>query len=190
MTDMATGRLNIKQFFDNVRKNAYNKAQREMTRGLPRAMEVLHTFAREKMAELKKSDMTGNYINSFGIAIYRNGEFIACATSNDIEGSNPIQMTLVTGEKFPKGRTRYDGGVQQHTFNAPDGSMRHIFANEEVVRWLRRYPPRVRKDKDSLSYRVVTVVDYAKMLGGNIVLLKLADDIESRGGDIREFRFA
>ena len=68
--------------------------------------------------------------------------------------------------------------------------MRHILADAEVVRWLSRYAPRVKKGQDSLAYRVVTVVDYAKMVGGNKVLLQIADDIEGRGGDIREFRFA
>ena len=185
-----TRRLNVKQVFDNIRRNAYNKAQREMTAGLPLVMDEVHQFAREKMWELQKSDMTGNYINSFGIAIYRDGEFIACATTNDIEGSDPIQVTLASGDKFEKGRTRYDSTVQKSTFKARLGSMHRIMANEEVVRWLRAYPPRVSKKGPSLSYRIVTVVDYAKMVGGDKVLMMIADDIESRGGDIRYFRFA
>jgi hypothetical protein len=186
---MAVRRSNIKHVFENIRKNAYNKAQREMVKSLPFVMSEIHAFAREKMGELKKSDMTGNYINSFGIAIYRNGEFIACATSSDIEGESPIQLTLAEGDKFLKGRQRYDGSTQEYTFKATEG-MRHILADAEVVRWLRRNAPRVPKDKNSLAYRVVTVVDYAKMVGGNKVLLQIADDIESRGGDIRAFRFA
>lgn len=185
----AATRANIRQVFDNLRKNAYNKAQREMTKGLPYVMDEVHQFAREKMAELKKSDMTGNYINSFGIAIYRDGEFVACATTSDIEGNDPIQVTLANGDRFPEGRMRYDNSEQGRTFKA-DGGMRRILANEEVIRWLKRYRPKVSKGKPSLAYRVVTVVDYAKMLGGDKVLLQLADDIESRGGDIREFRFA
>ena len=186
---MAVRRSNIKHVFENIRKNAYNKAQREMVKSLPSVMSEIHAFAREKMSELKKHDMTGNYINSFGIAIYRNGDFIACVTSNDIEGESPIQLTLAEGDKFLKGRQRYDGSTQEHTFKAPEG-MRHILADAEVVKWLRRYAPRVKKGQDSLAYRVVTVVDYAKMVGGNQVLLQIADDIESRGGDIRAFRFA
>lgn len=183
-------RSNIKVVFDNLHKKAYNKAQLEMTKGLPYVMEMVHDYARETMEELKKSDMTGNYINSFGIAIYRNGDFIACATTNDIEGEDPIQVTLANGDKFQKGRERYDHNTQEHTFTAPESSMRRIMANDEVVKWLRRYPPRVSKNKDSLSYRIVTVVDYAKMVGGNKVLLRIADEVESLGGDIREFRFA
>lgn len=187
---MAVRRSNIKQVFDNLRKNAYNKAQGEMRRGLPYVMDEVLQFARETMEELQKSDMTGNYINSFGIALYRDGEFIACATTNDILGEDPIQVTLASGDVFESGRQRYDGDIQEHKFRAPEGSMRRIMANEEVVRWLRRYRPRVDKNKSSLAYRVVTVVDYAKMLGGDRVLMRLADDIEGRGGDIREFRFA
>ena len=187
---MATRRSNIKQVFDNLRKNAYNKAQREMTKGLPYVMEEVLQFARETMEELNKSDMTGNYINSFGIAIYRDGEFIACATTNDILGDDPIQVTLASGDVFESGRQRYDGSIQEKPFRAPEGSTHRIMANEEVVRWLRHYPPRAKKGQSSLAYRVVTVVDYAKMLGGDKVLMRLADDIEGRGGDIREFRFA
>lgn len=186
----APRRSNIKEVFDNLRKNAYNKAQREMTASLPSVMRTVHQYAREIMGELKLSDMTGNYINSFGIAIYRDGEFIACATTNSIEGKEPIHMTLASGETWPVGRGRYDGDVQQHRFTAPEGSMRHILANQEVVSWLRRYRPRVNKKESSLAYRVVTVVDYAKMVGGDRVLMRLADNIESRGGNIREFRFA
>ena len=186
---MAVGRRNFKRVFDNIRKNAYNKAQREMTKGLPFAMAEIHQFAREKMAELKKSDMTGNYINSFGIAIYRNGEFVCCVTSHDIESDSPIQMTLAAGDKFPVGKQRYDGSAQEHPFKATEG-MRHILADQEVVRWLRRYRPRVDKNKESLAYRIVTVVDYAKMVGGDEVLLQIADSIESRGGDVKAFRFA
>ena len=187
---MAVRRSNIKQVYYNLRKNAYNKAQREMTRSLPGVMQQVRRFAYEKMEELKMSSMTGNYINSFGIAIYRNGEFIACATTNDLEGKDPIQFTLAEGDKFLEKQERYDNTEQQYTFTAPEGSMRHIFAHEEVVRWLRRYRPRVKKGQESLAYRIVTVVDYAKMLGGNQVLLQIADDVEGRGGDIRAFRFA
>lgn len=182
-------RSSIKQVFDNLRKNAYNTAQRRMVQGLPNAMQVIHQYALDTMKELGLSSMTGNYINSFGIAIYRDGEFIACATSNDIEGHSPITMTLANGDKFEKGRERYDGGIQGKTFSSAAGTHR-IYADEEVIRWLRRYPPRVRKNGSSLSYRVVTVVDYAKMVGGDTVLLKLSDSIESRGGYIKEFKFA
>lgn len=185
---MAT-RANVKQVFDNLRKRCYNTAQRRMTAGLPSAMEDIHRFAREKMAELKKSDMTGNYINGFGIAIYRNGEFIACATSHDIDGNSPIQVTLAKGDTFPAGRARYDGSIQEDSFTAGSG-MRRIMADQEVVKWLRRYPPRGTRGKESLSYRIVSIVDYSKFLGGDKVLMSLADSVESRGGTIKEFRFA
>jgi hypothetical protein len=180
---------NVKQVFDNLKKRCYNTAQRRMTAGLPAAIEDIHRFAREKMAELEKSDMTGNYINGFGIAIYRDGEFIACATSHEVEGKDPIQVTLTKGEKFMEGRTRYDGSTQEDTFTAPEG-IHHIMADQEVVNWLRRYPPRVSKKGPSLSYRIVSIVDYAKFLGGDKVLLSLADSIEGRGGTIKEFRFS
>lgn len=182
-------RSNIKQVFDNLRKNCYNAAQRRMTEGLPAAMEVIYAYAQQKMEELDKSSMTGNYINGFGIAIYRDGEFIACATSADVGSDSPIQVTLASGDVFQKGRQRYDGSEQKHTFKASVGTHR-IFANEEVVRWLRRYRPRASKGKSSLAYRIVNVVDYSKLLGCDRVLLQLADSVESRGGTIKEFKFA
>lgn len=182
-------KLGFKQVFENLHKRAYNKAQLEMTKSLPYVVNEIHQYARETMESLKKSDMTGNYINSFGIAIYRDGEFIACATTNDIEGNDPIQVTLANGDRFERGRIRYDGTEQKNTFKAGEDSNHRIYANQEVVRWLRAYPP-TKKKTPSLSYRIVTVVDYAKMVGGDKVLMKIADDIEGRGGNIREFRFA
>lgn len=181
--------LGIKRVFDNIQKRAYNKAQMEMTKSLPYVVNEIHQYARETMESLNISDMTGNYINSFGIAIYRDGEFIACATTNDIEGNDPIQVTLANGDRFERGRIRYDGTEQKNTFKAGDESISRIYANDEVVRWLRANPP-VKKGSPSLSFRIVTVVDYAKMVGGNVVLMRIADEIEGRGGDIREFRFA
>ena len=186
---MARTRSNIRQVFNNIRKNCYNTAQRRMTANLPYAIEELHQFAREKMAELDKSDMTGNYINGFGIAIYRDGEFIACATTHDIEGQSPIQVTLAEGDKFPAGRMRYDGDIQEKPFKATEG-VRRIMADQAVVAWLRRYAPRVSKDGPSLAYRVVSIVDYSKLVGGDKVLLSLADSFESRGGILKEFKFA
>lgn len=182
-------KLGIKQVFENLHKRAYNKAQLEMTKSLPYVINEIHMFVRDTMEDLGLSDMTGNYINSFGIAIYRDGEFIACATTNDIEGNDPIQVTLANGDTFEKGRVRYDGTGQEKTFKAGEDSTHRIYANQEVVRWLRANPP-TEKKTPSLSYRIVTVVDYAKMVGGNVVLMKIADDIEGRGGNIREFRFA
>lgn len=186
---MSRTRSNVRQVFNNLRRNCYNAAQRRMTANLPIAIEEVHQFAREKMAELEKSDMTGNYINGFGIAIYRDGEFIACATTHDIEGQSPIQVTLAKDDRFPKGRMRYDGSIQEHSFSAPVGISR-IMADQAVVAWLRRNAPRVSKDSPSLAYRVVSIVDYSKLVGGDDVLLSLADSFESRGGMLKEFKFA
>lgn len=186
---MAIRRKNIKKVFDNLRKRTYNRAQMEMTKGMPYVMEEVDAIANDIMKSLNKSDMTGNYINSFGIAIYRNGEFIACVTSNEIEGQDPIQLTLASGDTFQVGRSRYDGNFQKRTFVATMGS-RRIYADQVAEKWLRRYRPRVQKDKESIAYRIVTVVDYAKIVGGDKVLMAIANDIEQRGGDIREFRFA
>jgi hypothetical protein len=36
----------------------------------------------------------------------------------------------------------------------------------------------------------VSIVDYSKLVGGDDVLLSLADSFESRGGMLKEFKFA
>ena len=182
-------RAGISHVFDNLRKGCYDAAERRMVASLPAAADDIHSFVREKMAELGKSDMTGNYINGWGIAVYRDGVLVACATTNDIEGASPMRMTLIKGEKFAKGKKRYDGGVQERWFTASTGK-HSIWAEDEVVRWLQSNAPRVSKNKPSLAYRIVTVVEYSKLLGGDKVLLSLADRIESKNGTIKEFRFA
>jgi len=174
-------RAGISHVFDNLRKRCYDAAERRMVASLPAAADDIHTFVREKMAELEKSDMTGNYINGWGIAVYRDGVLVACATTNDIEGASPMRMTLVKGEKFAKGEKRYDGEIQERWFTASTGK-RSIWAEDEVVRWLQSNAP--------LAYRIVTVVEYSKLLGGDKVLLSLADRIESKNGTIKEFKFA
>ena len=74
-------RAGISHVFDNLRKRCYDAAERRMVASLPAAADDIHSFVREKMAELGKSDMTGNYINGWGIAVYRDGVLVACATT-------------------------------------------------------------------------------------------------------------
>lgn len=183
---LRTRKANIKGVFDRMKKRATDIAAKEMAEALPYAVITISDIVHEVMESKGFSSMTGNYVNSFGIALYRDGKLIAVATTADVESKEPLMLTLAEGDKFKKGWVRYDGETQQYTFKAGEDSTHRILANEEVIRWMRRYSPTRKK---GLAYRIVTVVDYAKKIGGSEVMLRLADEIESQGGDIREFKF-
>ena len=174
----------IRQVFDNIRKRSLNKAQREITRALPGAIQQLRDFIDLVMMDFNLGHMTGNTINSCGVGLYRDGEFIACATTDDIEGKGgPIHVTLKSGDVYPAGSPRYDGSVQQKTFVAHEGE-HNFMANEKVVSFLRHYPPT--RKKDSLAYRFAMYLEYNQIVGQRAMLM-MADDIEKRGGKITEY---
>lgn len=175
-------RQDIKGFFNNLYERIEERAQENLIKSIPFLVDIMHDYAEQEMKKLKKSSMTGNFINSFGIALYKDGNFVAVGTTNDIEGESPTQVTLAQGDTFKKWRPRYDGRTQFNTFTAPTGTHR-FFANAEVINWLKRYPPTKKK---GFSFRVVSVVDYADRVGGTQVLLRLADDIENYGGIISQ----
>jgi len=159
------------------------KVEERLTENLPIIADMMHEYAEEELKKLKKSSMTGNFINSFGVALYKDGKLVAIGTTHDIEGESPTQVTLASGDTFTKWRMRYTGKMQFHTFTAPEGTHR-FYANEEVLRWLSRYPP---SKKKGFAFRVVSVVDYSDKIGGDTVLLRVADDIENNGGVVTEF---
>lgn len=175
-------KVNVKGFFDNVRERIADRAEENFIQALPMLADIIHDYAEEEMKKRKKSSMTGNFINSFGVALYRDGKFVAVSSTNDIEGQEPTQITLAAGDTFGRWRPRYDGRTQFRPFTAPIGTHR-IFANEEVIRWLKRYPPTKGK---GFSFRVVSVVDYSEVVGGVQVILRIADDIENYGGVITQ----
>lgn len=177
-------KTSIKGVFENVERRAKDKVQENLENMLPMMSFLMYEYAKEEMKKLKKSSMTGNYINSFGIALYRDGKFVAVSTTNEEEGQEPIQMTLAAGDVFEAKSRRYDGKMQFHDFTASEGK-RHFFANREVLSWLARFPPTKKK---GFAFRVVSVVDYADAIGGSQVLLRLADDIENSGGIVSEMR--
>lgn len=178
---MAT-HANIRGFFNNVRERIEEKAEQNYINALPFLSDMMHDYAVQELKKMKKASMTGNFINSFGIALYKDGQFVAIGTTHEVEGKNPIQMTLVSGDTFRKGRKRYDGRKQFHTFNDAEGDSK-IFANEEVVRYLQRFPPTKKK---GFSFKIVSVVDYSELVGGHQVLLRIAEDMENYGGEITQ----
>jgi len=171
---------NIKVFFDGIRKRIDDRAEQNFIESLPMLAGILDDYAREELKRRKKASMTGNFVNSFGIALYRDGKFVAVGTTSDVEGTGPIQVTLAKGDAFLANRSRYDGRWQFHDFVAPEGTKR-IFADQEVVKYLQRYPPTRKK---GFSFRVATVVDYSDSVGGREVLLRFENDMEGYGGEV------
>ena len=65
---------------------------------------------------------------------------------------------------------------------------KNIWADEEVLKWLNRYPPRTK----GFSYRIVSIVDYAKYLeskGKVNVLSQLRDELAAMGGNVSDLTF-
>lgn len=176
-------RPQVRKVFDNIKKRSLNKAQREMVRGLPGAVTQLRDHIGEVMGQYGLGHMTGNTINSCGAAIYRDGKFQAIVTTSDIEGREPIHVTLADGDVYEAGRPRYDGTLQASRFEADEGE-HHFYANEKVFQFLRRYPPTRR---EGISYRFVMYLEYNQRIGQEAMLLMM-DDVESRGGQISAFK--
>lgn len=186
------GRSKEEGVFKNVQRKLMNTAQRRLVSQLPAIMERLHTQAFNLSGGGRS--MTGNWINSFGVVLYRNGTPVAIA--NMTGGGNvggrledpPIRTTLINDERFKKGTRRHDDNFQKRTFtvgNNPDrmGSSSNYFADDEVIDWLSSSRSSV---KDGFSYRLVSVTEYNRGAARQ-VLLNVSDEIEGFGGRIWQF---
>jgi len=178
-----SGRSQAKVVMKNVQEKLMNTAFRRLREQLPTIMGAANDYARD---EQTFGDMTGNWINSFGVALYRDGKCVAVANMSGEEDA-PIRTTLINDEAFPAGHHRFDGSVQQMTFEvglSPEkmGSSRNYFANEEVLQWLSHSSTR----QKGFSFRVVSVTEYHKQEARN-ALFRLSDEMESRGGNIWHF---
>jgi hypothetical protein len=162
-----------------------NAAQRRLTAALPSIIVALHDYVRDEQQKGNFSDMTGNSVNSFGVACYRDGHCFAVANMGSQEGG-PIRTTLIEGDWFKKGEERYDNSVQQRTFEIDGekyrGAADQVFYNEEVLAWLGRTWTRTK----GFSFRVISVTEYHKAEARS-ALLRLSDEIERRGGSIWQF---
>lgn len=175
----------IRVFFQNVQERVKNTAQRRLTEKLPGIMSALHDYVKDEQRKGNFSDMTGNWINSFGVAAYRDGRCFAVANMSGEEGS-PIRTTLIEGDWFKKGQRRFDSSIQQRTFEI-DGAKYHgaadqVFYNQEVLQWLSRTWTRTK----GFSFRVVSVTEYHKPEARS-ALLRLSEEISSGGGNIWQF---
>jgi hypothetical protein len=171
---------NIRSVFKNVQKKVQNTAQRRLTEQLPTVMSAAEDYIRDEQQKANFGDMTGNWLNSFGVALYRDGRFVALAVR---DGQEPVRTTLIMGDEFKAGERRYDGSIQQQTFEVyKQASSAQYFANEEVQNFLMRS----RSKSKGFSIRVVSIIEYERKTAQN-ALLRLSDEIESKGGNIWRF---
>lgn len=175
------GRTEIRHYFGGVQKRLYNSAQRRLAENLPSIMSALRDYVEDEQRKGKFGSMTGNWINSFGVAAYRDGHcFAVCNMNGEVDG--PIRTTLIDYDIFPKGERRYDNSVQQEDFEVVDGTAEQVFYDEEVLAWLSRTWSRSK----GFSFRIISVTEYHKK-EARIALLRLSDEIESKGGTIWNF---
>lgn len=172
----------VKVVMKNVQDKLMNTAFRRLREQLPAIMSAANDYARD---EQTFGDMTGNWINSFGVALYRDGKCVAVANMSG-EEDNPIRTTLIDGDWFQSGERRFDGSVQQQTFEIDGkknkGAADQVFYNEEVLAWLSHSWT----NQKGFSFRVVSVAEYHKQ-EARVALLRLSDEMESRGGNIWRF---
>lgn len=185
------GRSQIAGVFKNVQQRLMNTAQRRLTAQLPLIMSKIHEYARNHAA---MHSMTGNWMDSFGVALYRDGHLVAVSnmTGGGTVGGEyeerPVRTVLVNDEIFKKGTRRHDKTYQSRSFEVgydPErmGSSSNYFADDEVIRWLSHSSTR----KKGFSYRVVSVIEYEKE-SARRVLFQISDEIESYGGRIWQFK--
>lgn len=172
----------ITHVFQNVQKKLENAAQRKLTAQLPGIMAALHDYVKD---EQSFGSMTGNWVNSFGVALYRDGRCVAVANMSGEEGA-PIRTTLIDGDWFKSGERRHDASVQQKTFEIDgkryQGASDQVFYNEEVLAWLGSTWTKTQ----GFSFRIISVAEYHRDAARR-AMLRLSDEIESGGNGVWQF---
>lgn len=179
---MATDKLNIKHTFNKVRKRAEDLAEVKLRRSL----DILLETAFQELSGFRS--LTGNLVNSLGVALYKDGKCLEAHGSIELTGKRPVRTTLKNGDVFSEPFT-YNGNILINPLKKTDWvGTKNIWADVEVLRWLNRYPPK----QKGFSYRIVSIVDYAKYLeakGKVNVLSQLRDELAAMGGNISELQF-
>ena len=175
----------ITHVFRNVQQRLMNSAQRRLTDQLQSVMFAAYDYATEQQRNANFSDMTGNWINSFGVALYRDGRCVAVANMSE-NVDEPIRTTLIDYDVFEAGERRFDSSIQQKSFEIDGerykGAADQVYYDEEVLKWLGRTWTK----QKGFSYRVISVAEYHKP-EARTVLLMLSDEMESKGGNIWQF---
>lgn len=181
---MASRNQSVSTFFKGIQRKAMNAAERKLSQMLPSVMLAASEYIYN---EHDFGDMTGNWINSFGLALYRDGHFVRVITLAEVanEGA-PIQPVLQSGDTFNKGQQRHDEKFQKKTFVIDGikhkGSHGEYFADEKVVSVLRH----THTSAKGFSFRIVSVAEYHKEEAKR-ALLQISDFIESRGANVWQF---
>ena len=178
----SSGKIHFQHVFDNVKKRVEKKAEAKLRESLDSLLQM----AFQELSGFRS--LTGNLVNSLGVALYKDGKCLEAYGSIEITGKRPVRTTLKKGDVFAEPFT-YNGNILLEPLPKTDwvGS-RNIWADVEVLKWLNNNPPR----KKGFSYRIVSVVDYAKYLeakGKVNVLSQLRDELASMGGSISDLQF-
>jgi len=176
------GKIAESKVFENIRKRAEKKAEEKLR-------ESLMPLLQQAYSELEGfRPLTGNLNNSLGVALYKDGKCIEAHGSIEITGKRPVRPTLKNGDIFWEPVTwngnHLDGPIAKMDWVGD----KNIWADTEVLRWLERYAP----TKKGFSYRIVSIVDYAKYLEtkGNVnVLSNIIERLRAMGADINDLNF-
>ena len=178
----SSGKIYFRHVITGVKKKAEDKAETKLRQSLDSLLQMA-------FQELKGfRSLTGNLVNSLGVALYRDGKFLEAHGSIEITGRRPVRATLKKGYVFSEPFT-YNGNILLDPLPKTDWvGTKNIWADVEVLKWLRHNPPR----KKGFSYRIVSIVDYAKYLeakGKVNVLSQLRDELAAMGGNISDLQF-
>lgn len=179
---MAGGKISHAKFFDKVRKRIEDKAQSKL-------QESLMPLLEQAYSELRGfRPLTGNLNNSLGVALYKDGKCIEAHGSIEITGKRPVRTTLKKGDLFWEPMT-WNGNAMEGPLPKMDWvGDKNIWADVEVLKWLERYAPK----KKGFSYRIVSIVDYAKYLEtkDNVnVLSDIVDRLRGMGAQVEDINF-
>ena len=180
---MATTRISFVKTFENVKKRIEKKAEKKLREGL---MPLLQ----QAYSELEGyRPLTGNLNNSLGVALYKDGKCIEAHGSIEITGKRPVRTTLKNGDIFWEPET-WNGNHLEGPIPKMDWvGNKNIWADTEVLRWLERYAPKTK----GYSYRIVSIVDYAKYLetkDGVNILSSIIEQLRSMGANVNDLNFA
>lgn len=151
-----------------LQKNLRNAAYRQSEGAIKaQAMRMCEIIASEIDIYGKGvAGMTGNAAAGIAVGAYRDGALIGYATTAEAMGKPPIRAILRKGDKFQKGRIRWDDEIQEKTEHSNNPS--RFYANKKAVQILQK----AKMPYEGFSFMVVSAVPYGKYIegrGGNLI---------------------
>lgn len=104
-------------------------------------------------------NMTGNTVNAYAAGVYAGGQLTRLITSSGSIPA-PLQKKLGLGQKFHRGRQRWDGEIQERTFKASVATNGSTEA-ERSIAFIQSY----NAPKDGYALVVCNGVEYAAYQG-------------------------